>query len=295
MADFESERRLLELLEELETYESVDWVTAAMYELAVSKLVSEEEAGSEVGQAVARALRTQIRYCRHMEDLTQRSYMPAEELTRLTEARRAALLDTVEAVSRALPHSLAARAVREVVLAQCYYELGNLARTVAHLERALEAGVTEPLLYLVLGYVRYQHTLEAHAPLDKLDEQGRLSFQLGCLRAVSAFEGGLGGDLDAQLYWWMATVLEAAGFEQAAREAYENARRAEEQYADDEAEEFDEEAEFALAEGELEEAERVSRRMPAISAAEVQQVAEALRASNALMELLDSADSDSEN
>ncbi len=49
-----------------------------------------------------------------------------------------------------------------------------------------------------------------------------LTFQMACLQAVSAFESALTGqDSDSEVYEWVGRVLETAGFEEAAGQAFD--------------------------------------------------------------------------
>ena len=49
-----------------------------------------------------------------------------------------------------------------------------------------------------------------------------LTFQMACLQAVSAFESALTGQADdSEVYEWIGRVLETAGFEEAAGQAFD--------------------------------------------------------------------------
>lgn len=229
---------LLDKLSELQEAETADWVSAILYEIGVNELLEAGNLRNDVGRTFGQLLDAEIQYHRHLESLLERDEFDAAFLARLNRGRDEALRRYLRQLSSARATSAATRRVRDVGLAQCHLALGHLDEAAAWLEAAVADGLDSPLLCLALGYTRYQQALARHAFRRRPTATGWMSFQRACLEAVRCFEAGLGGGIDGQLYWWMGTVLEAAGFEKDALEAYEKARAAEEQEVRDGAEEY---------------------------------------------------------
>ncbi len=266
---------LLELIGELEYADADSWLSCALLELAVDYLAEHEELHTEVGAALASAVRTLQQCAQQLEEEAGREHVQLQDLVRLTRAHQSMVGYAVDGLVRAWPSSPTQRCARELAVAACLLRTEDVGRAVTHLEAAIEAGATDPVAYLALGCLRYRQAIEQFAPVDKLDDRGVLRFQLACLRAVSALEQGLGGDIDVHLHWWIAVTLEAAGFSGAAADAW---RRYEAAAQDESAPDEEEEEELA------------ERRLPEISADEERQVSEALKDPDSLQQLLDGAD-----
>jgi len=109
--------------------------------------------------------------------------------------------------------------------AECYYQMNQTGRVIEELEAAIARGCADALVQFALGYNVYAAALEAYAHFDAkrkvyfVQEYDR--FQEACRRAARSFEQGLTGtNFDAQLFWWLGLVLEAAGDHRRARAAY---------------------------------------------------------------------------
>lgn len=236
------EQDLLEKLSELQEVEAVDWVSAILYEIGVNELLETGCLRNDVGRTFRQLLDAEIQYHRALEGLLERDEFDATLLARINSGRDEQLRRHLRQLSSARATSAATRRVRAVGLAQCHLALGHLDEAVAWLEAAAGEGLGSPLLCLALGYMRYQQALARHVFRRRPTDTTWASFQKACIEAVRCFEAGLGGGMDGQLYWWIGTVLDAAGFEKGAQKAYEKARAAEEQEARDYAEEYSTEA-----------------------------------------------------
>jgi tetratricopeptide (TPR) repeat protein len=287
------EEELFDMLYELEELDPEGWLGRALLELALDQLVGAGETRSEVGLALVELVRNELRYRHQLEAMVASPKLELGTLRSLYDEYRAALEQNLDQLTHALATSNPQRAARALALAGCQINLGHVEEALACAEGALEAGVNEALLHLVLGALRYQEVLRRFGPRRQLGEREALRFQLACLWVVSALEKGLGGELDSQLYWWIGTVLESAGFEQAAREAYAKAQAAEvddEEGQEDEEEEDWQEGDTGVAPaGSSGWAEDQPGGLPAISAVEEELVREALKYPRYVRELLDAA------
>jgi len=117
---------------------------------------------------------------------------------------------------------------RLLLMAECYYQLALVDRVVERLEAAVEAGGHHPLALFALGYNRYELATRAFTRYDSesgrrvVDDEDR--YRLACLSAVSALQDGLtGSHFDSELHWWIGNILDAAGFDEAARASFKKA------------------------------------------------------------------------
>lgn len=220
-----SNQALLERLEELATLETVSPFSVAFYRL-ILRIVADaprEEAGR---LACAALLDVELRYHRELKRLAEMSEVAFADLRSAGEKHRIGLESVGDFTQRVATGVNVIAAASQLVLAECHYHLRHTEQVVAALERAEQLGISDPLVHFALGYNRYALALETYT--ERGEKEGELtvrdplSFQVQCLRAVGAFENGLTGDaLDAQLYWWIGTVLEAAGLTDAAQDAYD--------------------------------------------------------------------------
>lgn len=236
MAGSYDDQELLGMLSELEQLDTAEWASGALFELALDQLLASQEADTAVGRALGQLMRAELHYHRRVEQAAEGEDLALDELAHLHQQQREALEHNVGNLQRSRPTSQATRAARELSLAECRLRLGDLGRALVHLDAAQDAGVDDPLIHLLRGYIRYQQALRDFPTPDGGSSAHELEFQLACLRAVSAFEQGIGGDLDPQLYWWVSCVLDVAGFGEAAQEAMKKAEAAEEALEDDEEE-----------------------------------------------------------
>lgn len=220
-----SDQALQARLEELANLETVSPFSATFYRLMVGLLqrLPREEA-ARLG--CAGMLDVELRYHRELKRLAEQEAVSFDDLRAAGEKHRIGLESVREFARRMSEQEGPGAAVCQLVLAECGYHLRQTEQVVTALERAGQLGLNEPLVHFALGYNRY--TLALETCTEAGDKEGEvvvrdpLSFQVQCLRAVSAFEEGLtGGDLDPQLYWWIGTVLEAAGLTDAAQDAYD--------------------------------------------------------------------------
>ena len=267
---------LWNLIDDIDATDADVWLVCALLELAVESLVDAGELHTEVGAAVAGVVRTLHDCASQLAAEAEKEASDIRDLLSAQQHARARIADAADGLRRAWPSSPAQRAARELALAACLAAADEVGRAVNHAEAAVEAGATDGVAYLALGYLRYRQALDTFAPVDKLDDRGKLRFQLACLRAVSALEQGLGGDVDVHLHWYIALALEAAGFTEAAADAwrrYEAAARA------------DEEGDDLVVEEDM-----PNQYLPQISPDEERQVSDALKNMRSIDELLGGSD-----
>jgi len=280
------------MLNELEQLDGAEWVSGALFELALDQLFARQEGLTPVGRALGALMQAELRYHHRLQETMDEDALDLAGLDRIEADQRRELQARVEELRRVEASSQTTRVARELSLAEGCVRLGYLKEALAHLDRAEDLGLQDSLLCLVRGYLRYQQATRELAEAGG-DTEGpdQVRFQIACLRAVSAFEQGLGGDLDAQLYWWIASVLDVAGFSHAAAEASRRAEAAEEQEEDEdvtlgtEDAYYDEDEVFEVAEPETEEPD-TPKSLPEIDPTEERMVDETLRNPDALRKLL---------
>lgn len=224
----ETDDRALEArLDELDTLETVAGFSRTFYRLT-ARLVTMADEQHGVRIALAGLLDVELRYHRELRVLAERQEVTLGDLQAAGERHRIGLNAVHQYAQRLERSDTLGQASRDLVLAECCYHLRRTEEVVAALERVVRRGVNQPLIQFALGYNRYLLALETctepTAGTDELALQDPVSFRVQCLRAVGALEDGLQGtELDAQLYWWIGLVLEAAGLTEAAQDAYDKA------------------------------------------------------------------------
>jgi hypothetical protein len=209
-----------EKIRELQSFETCSAFSKAFYPYVAGML----DTGSSDG--VLRALLgdlldATVRYHRRMGSLHARDEVSLADMQSVTDKRRIALESILEQAGRVKPETDGQRAALNLIQAECAFHMRGIDRVVAHLGRAISAGATDPLVYFALGYNRYALAVEAFLEPGETPGEWTTSnvdaFRAACLDAVSAFEQGItGGDMDRQLFWWIAHVLDSAGLEEAA-------------------------------------------------------------------------------
>lgn len=220
-----SDRAIAERLSQLRELDTVSEFCHVFYGL-IARLAEETEAQASVRLALAGLLDVELRYHQQLHQLAAQDDMLLPDVQAAAERHRIGLESIREFATKiSRPEALAA-AVKDLVLAECNYHLGNTAEVVRALERVAHGGLNHPLVQFALGYNRYVLALETCTDLGSQDGSVLLrdgdGFQVLCLQAVSALEDGLsGGEFDSQLYWWMGVILSAAGLTEAATDAYD--------------------------------------------------------------------------
>lgn len=172
----------------------------------------------------------ELRYHRSLQGLAQREEVTFADLQAASERRQVGLRAVRQYAQGLELEDGLQDAARELLAAECGYHLRRTAEVVASLERVLQLGVGQPLVYLALGYNRYLLALETctepAGDESELTVRDPWAFQVQCLGAVSALEEGLEDtELDGQLYWWMATILHGCGLTEAAQDAYDKSAK----------------------------------------------------------------------
>jgi len=265
-------------LDTLARYDTVSSFAQAFYELIAEYALGEGLQAQWLRNRLAEYLDIEARYHRALAALSSNQATSLGDLRSATEKREIGLQALVEQLGKPalVPPTEGGRLL---LSAECYYQLGLTDRVVARLECAIEGGAKHPLIQFALGYNRYLMAVQAFTAYcatsgtRQIIDEAR--FRAACLRAVGAFQEGLTGEeFDSQLYWWIGTVLEAAGFSEAAAASFEKAN---EMMGEEEAaQESGEDSRFGLDFGADYEYERQERGGP-ITEDEVQEAARLLQ------------------
>lgn len=199
---------------------------------ALCQLIAEyatvESDSQRMPQLVTEFLDREVRYHRQVGKLHSNEALTSDDLKSLSGKRNIALQDMIEQAKGATVETGAGEIARQLLLAECYQQVQEPDKAIAHLEKALADGADEPLIHFVLSYNRFHLALGSFGPMVELTDDSTnddlLTFQMACLQAVSAFESALTGQAgDSEVYEWIGRVLETAGFEEAAGQAFDKA------------------------------------------------------------------------
>ena len=199
---------------------------------ALCQLIAEYatvEADSQcMPELVTQFLNREVKYHHLVDKLRTSEALTTDDLKSLAGKRSIALRDIIERATEATIEVDTGEIARQLLLSECYQQVQEPDKVVAHLEKALADGADEPLVYFALGYNRFRLALESFGPLvelgDDSDSNDLLTFQMACLQAVSAFENALTDQAsDSEVYEWIGRVLETAGFDEAAGQAFDKA------------------------------------------------------------------------
>lgn len=204
--------------------------TPSPFSQAFSQLMAQyatKSAGAKVSRKlISTFLNREIRYYRQVEQFRHKETPTVADLRSVAGKRRIALCDLIDRANQAGSETTEGEIARQLLLAECYHHIEKPEKVVAHLERALEDGADDPLVYFALGYNRLHLAMESFGPTlthpEAIAPDEQISMQAICLEAVSAFENALTGtESDGQVYYWIGRALEAAGFDEAAAEAFD--------------------------------------------------------------------------
>ncbi|MDI9583272.1 MAG: hypothetical protein QM473_03560 [Acidobacteriota bacterium] len=292
---FENTHDIQRLLALLGEFDSVPVFTRLYYELVAARASRQTPEARELADLLVWHLEAEVRFHSLLKGLAGREEIPVTDMLSLADKRRISLQETLDRVDSLKLRNRRHAATAHLIAAECCYHLDSHDRVVAHLERAVQLGVDDPICYFALGYNRYLLAEEAFTTTDV--ETGRSvvvdesQYRTALLDAVTAFEDGIsGGPLDPHLYWWMGTCLEKAGFATAAAHAFEQSNGLQ----DDDAPLQSEQTEAPdpggspgdRRDGATAHEESSGGNLPAISWEEVQQVGELLKRSFTAGEIL---------
>jgi len=214
---------IYEKLQTLRQWDTVSVFSQALYELIAERLTAQGAPASGVTIAFADFLAAETNYHRRLAVLAERDQMQLSELQALAERRRVDLNAVAEAVAHAAAGNRELRGIQHLLLAECYYHQRRSTEVVDQLRRAINCGITEPLVQFALGYNVYTLALEQFGALrgekHEVHVTDQVAFQEHCLSAIAVLEGSLTGDaFDAQVYWWLSHIMESAGMADAAHD-----------------------------------------------------------------------------
>lgn len=285
---FENTHDIQQLLARLSEFDSVPVFTRLYYELVASRVSRQTPEARELADLLLWHLESEVRFHGLLNGLAGREEIPVTEMLSLADKRRISLQETLDRVDALKLRNRRHAATAHLIAAECCYHLDRHDRVVAHLERAVQLGVNDPICYFALGYNRYVLAEDAFTAID--DETGdsvvldESRYRTALLDAVTAFENGIsGGPLDAHLYWWMGNCLAKAGFETAAAHAFEQSKGLQEDVAELQSEQPDG-PDQGSSPGDAHDNsavpdESAGTNLPAITWEEVQQVGELLKRS----------------
>ncbi len=202
-------------------------LSRALWQL-IAEYATVEGANQDMAKLVSEFLDREVRYHHRLGKLRSSEALTSDDLKSLVSKRNTALQYMIEQAQVATVQTDTGEIARQLLLAECYQQIQQPDKVVAHLEKALADGAEDPLVYFALGYNRFRLALESFGPVAEVafgrTDTDLLAFQMACLQAVSAFENALTGqDSDSEVYKWIGRVLETAGFEEAATQAFDNA------------------------------------------------------------------------
>jgi len=219
-------------LDDLQRHDSVTAFSGLYCEMIAERLVGGGPGAKALRRLFGLFLDWEAKYHSGLRNLTRGAGVNISSVGALGDRRHVGLQDLASRLEALHTSSSEAEGTRQLILAECRYQMVMYDRGVSCLEAALEAGVDHPIAHFALGYCRYVCAEQTYSAVDAstgepivVDARG---YRGALLEAVSAFERGLsGGELDSQIYWWIGTCLERAGFSNAARNAFREARREE--------------------------------------------------------------------
>ncbi len=213
---------IYERLQALRRWDTVSAFSQALYELIAERLSRLGAAGSGITIAFADFLAAETNYHRRLAGLAQDDAVGIGDLRSLAERRRIELRMVADAIARAVAGTREVRGMQHLLLAECYYHQRHTTDVVDQLRRAIDCGVSDPLVRFALGYNVYSLAVEQFGVVRDEEELvilDQVSFQEHCLSAIAVLEGSLSGDsFDYQVYWWLSHIMEAAGLADAARD-----------------------------------------------------------------------------
>ena len=228
--------RIRHALRQLGGLQSVSSFSRLYYDFVAQRLADEDAGDRTLRRSFADLVEWEVRYHTALGNLTDADGVSIIGIGDLADKRHAGLCEIVARLSRMRGLPGDREATRRLIMAECFYQTVMYERVVSCLEAAIEAGARDPLVFFSLGYNRYVVAEEVFAATDASTGDQVVvdvrSYRRALLEAVTAFEDGLsGGELDPQLYWWIGTCLDRAGFANAARKAFREAEQGAEQQA----------------------------------------------------------------
>lgn len=229
--DIERHEAILETLRRLEQYPTLSPFCRLFYRFIYDLSGEPQVETQKLEQAFHLFLRCEIR--RHAA-VTRIMNAGKLDLLQIVRAGRDAhrILERLRACLERM--ELAGRQeqmIRELILTETNYHLGRTEEVVRSLRRAIALGSAHALVHFALGYNLYvlamQRFTQPGARKGQVIAREPAQFEKAIREAITAFEGGLGGQgYDAQIYWWVGILWEILGERPEARAAFKNAMQA---------------------------------------------------------------------
>ncbi len=203
-------------LRRLEQYSTLSPFCRAFYRLIYELLGEPERDSDKLRQAFHVFLRCECRRHQTVCRIVKDGGLDLEKIIR-SGRRTHDLLNRLAGALRQMSFDEPRQdTVRQLLLAECNYHLGNTSQVVNELRRAVRLGCDHPLVHFALGYNLYAGAVQKFTRAG--DQRGTIAvkdpaaFENACRQAITAFERGLGHeDYDAQIYWWMGLIWEILG------------------------------------------------------------------------------------
>ena len=223
-------QRLRRSLGQLGDFATVSPFLRTFYGLVLDWVEQIDEHPSEIETAFALMLRIEVR---HHEAIGQIADAEPPDLAALVETSQRTremlgrLLHAIRHIPRSDEHQ---ETIRHLLLAECYYHLGQPGHVAQSLRRAIALGCRHPLVQFALGYNLYSRAIRDCVRVS----DGQAGFIVADARrfraivrqAVRAFRAGLSADpFDAQLHWWVGQLSEVIWERADAASAYARAAR----------------------------------------------------------------------
>lgn len=227
------EDRILEMraaLHRLEELETVSPFSRTFYQLICDWIEESGPLCAELQEAFGTFLASEIERHRAVNEATTNRTPILEWVS--VRYRAEPTLQRLIARLEAIPSEMSRQeSLRQLILSECYAQLGDLERVVSSLRAALATGAEHPIVHFAVGYSLYMLAMRRHVRYDAVSNrytvENRAGFQRLCEQATESLQAGFTeSPFDAQLYWWIGCVQESLGNLGEARDAYKKAKEA---------------------------------------------------------------------
>lgn len=200
----------LDLLDEFDTFSPY---CRAFYRLIVDWIEQCHEAAPNLYVIFLSFLEDELQHHSALRDAGMESVRDLPEWTEIC-CHKALVLHKTLAQLIAIPNVPGPSAVvKHLLCAECFHQLGRGDLVVLGMRAAIEQGCNHPLVYFSLGYNLYMRAIRNYTTFDPSTNrqiiQDPLMFEQECRQAIAAMHRGVcDSPYDAQLFWWMGSILE---------------------------------------------------------------------------------------